>query len=107
MSNHMKLQVIQLMKIGEGEEVLGVVHDDHHLLADRFFTVGGAYESLEVNAKRAIYMGTRLPPKIHERGEGAVKPGRHVFVLKVGTEECIMDLLKRYTKKKSIIRSSR
>ena len=41
-------------------------------------------------------MGTRLALKIHERGEGAVKPGRHGFVPKVGTEERMMDLLKRF-----------
>ena len=41
-------------------------------------------------------MGTRLALKIHERVEGAVKPGRHGFVLKVGTEERIMHFLKMY-----------
>ena len=38
-------------------------------------------------------MGTRLTLKINERGELAVKPGRHVFVLKVRTEERIMNFL--------------
>ena len=42
-----------------------------------------------------IHMGTRLSLKIHERGEGAIKPGRHIFVPKVGMEERIMDFLKR------------
>ena len=42
-------------------------------------------------------MGTRLARKIHESGEGAVKPGGYVFVPKVGTEERIMDFLKNYT----------
>ena len=41
-------------------------------------------------------MGTRLDLKIHERGEGVVKTRRHVFVPKVGTQERIMDFLKRY-----------
>ena len=41
-------------------------------------------------------MGTRLPLKIHRRGEGAVKPGRHGFVPKIGTEERMMDFVKRF-----------
>ena len=56
--------------------------------------VGGAYKSLEIEAKCAIDMETRLATKIQERGEGAVKPIRHVLFLKVGTEERIMDFLK-------------
>ena len=42
MSNHIKLQVIQLMTVVEGREGLGVVRTDDHPLADRFFTVGRA-----------------------------------------------------------------
>ena len=42
-------------------------------------------------------MGTRLDLKIHERGEGAAKSGRRGFVPKVGAEEHMMELLKRYT----------
>ena len=82
--------------LGEGEEVLGVVCNDHHSLAERFFTVGGAYEALEINTKREIDMGTRLALKMHERGKGAVKPRRHIFVPKVGTEERTMEFLKMY-----------
>ena len=41
-------------------------------------------------------MGTWLALKIYEKGEGYVKPGRHVFVPKVGTEERIIEFLKRY-----------
>ena len=59
--------------------------------------MGGAYEATELDAKRAIDMGASLDPKINERGEGAVKPGRHGFVPKVRTEERIMDFLKRYS----------
>ena len=59
--------------------------------------MGGAYEALELEAKRAIDMGTRLALKIHKRGGGAVKPGRHVFVLKVRTEEHMMDFIKSFT----------
>ena len=54
--------------VGEGEEGLGVILNYHHSLADRFFTVGGSYEALELEAKRAINMGTRLALKIQERG---------------------------------------
>ena len=39
-------------------------------------------------------MGTRPPLKIHERGEGTVKPRMHGFVPKVGTEERMMEFLK-------------
>ena len=43
-------------------------HRIGHPLADRAFTVGGEYEALDLDAKRAIDVGTRLPLKIHERG---------------------------------------
>ena len=82
--------------VGEGEEVLGVVRDYHHPLANKVFTMGGAYEALDIDAKHAIDMGTRLALKIHERGEISVKPGRHVFIPKFGTEEHIIRFLKRY-----------
>ena len=41
-------------------------------------------------------MGTRPHLKIHKRGEGAVKTGRHRFVPKVGTEESMMNFLERF-----------
>ena len=53
--------------------------------------MGGANEALG-----AIGMGTRLDLKIHERGEGAVRIGRHGFVPKVETEEHMMEFLKRF-----------
>ena len=56
------------MKVGEGEEGLGVVHDDHYPLSNIVFTVGGAYEAFNLDAKRDINMGTRLPLNIHKRG---------------------------------------
>ena len=65
--------------------------------------VGGAYEALEINSKRAIDMGTRLDLNIHKRGEGSIKPVRNVFVPKVGMEERIMEFLKRYAGGISII----
>ena len=58
--------------------------------------MGGSYEALELETKHIINMITRLSLKIHERGNGAVKPRRHIFVPKVGTEERIMEFLKRY-----------
>ena len=58
--------------------------------------MGGSYKALELNTKRVINMITRLAPNTHNRREGAVKPRRHVFVQKVGTEEHIMEFLKRY-----------
>ena len=39
-------------------------------------------------------MVNRLPLNKQKRGEGVVKPGRHVFVPTVGTKEHIMDFLK-------------
>ena len=85
-----------MLKVGEVEEVLGFVRDDHHALADRVFTVGGAYKDLKLDSKHEISMGTRLAIKIHKRGEVAVITGRHVFVPKVGTEDRIMEFFKRF-----------
>ena len=56
----------------------------------------GAHKALEIDSKRAIDMGTRLHFKIHERGEGAVKPGRHRFVQNFGLEERTMDFINRF-----------
>ena len=53
------------MMVGECKEGLGVVSNDHHPFTDRFFTVGVAYEVLELNSKRAIDMGTRIALNIH------------------------------------------
>ena len=63
------------LTVGEGEEGLVVVRDDHYPLSGRVFTVGESYEALKLDAKRAIDVGTRLVLKIHKRGEGAVKTG--------------------------------
>eukprot|EP00956_Cyclotella_meneghiniana_P032696 scaffold90896_cov37-Cyclotella_meneghiniana.AAC.3 len=45
-------------------------------LASKVFTIGGAYEASELDAKRAIDMGTRLALKIIDDG---VVPGNHIF----------------------------
>ena len=58
--------------------------------------MGGSCKDLKLDSKHTINMGTRMALKIHKRGEGSVKPSRHGFVPKVGTEERIMDFLKRY-----------
>ena len=58
--------------------------------------MGRSYKALDLDAKRAIDMGTSLHLKIHEREEKAVKTGRHGFVPKVGTEELMMEFLKRF-----------
>ena len=79
-----------LLAVGEVEEGLGVVCDDHNPLSGRVFKVGGSHKALELDAKRDIDMGTRLALKIHERGKGDVKPRGHIFVPKIGTEERIM-----------------
>ena len=51
---------------------------------------GGSNEALG-----AIGMGNRMDLKIHKRGEGAVRIGRHGFVPKVETDENMMEFLKR------------
>ena len=41
-----------------------------------------------------------LPLRYTRGGEGSVKPRRHIFIPNVGTEECIMDFIKRYAGEK-------
>ena len=62
--------------------------------------MGGEYEALDLDTKYAIDIVTRPTFKIHERGEGDVKLGRHRFVTKVRTEERMMDFLKRFVGRK-------
>ena len=87
------------MMVVEGEEVLGVVRNDNHPLYNIVFTAGGLYEYLELEFND-IDMVTNLPLKIHERGELTVKPGIHVFIPKVGTEDHVMNIIKRFTGRK-------
>jgi len=63
-------------------------------LCDKVYTIGGAYMAGELDAKRAIDMGTRLAYKIHQE---EVKPGNHVFKSSVGPEEKLFRFLKRWT----------
>ncbi len=62
-------------------------------LSSKVYTIGGAYKAGELDAKRAIDMGTRLALKIHEND---VVPGAHVFQSPVGVEEKMFDMLKRF-----------
>jgi len=55
-------------------------------LASKVFTIGGAYEAGELDAKRAIDMGTRLALKIKD---DEVVPGKHAFHADVGAEEIL------------------
>jgi len=71
-------------------EEAAVGNDD---VAGRLFTIGGAYEALELDAKRAIDMGTRLALKIHD---GSVVPGKHSFKASVSAEEKMHRLLSKF-----------
>ena len=62
-------------------------------LHDKVFPIGGAYQAGELDAKRAIDMGTRLAHKIHLND---VTPGNHVFHSSVGTEEKLFRFLKKW-----------
>ena len=62
-------------------------------LHDKVYPIGGAYQAGELDAKRAIDMGTRLAHKIHLND---VTPGSHVFHSSVGTEEKLFRFLKKW-----------
>jgi 2,4-dienoyl-CoA reductase (NADPH2) len=57
------------------------------------FTIGGAYEALELDAKRAIDMGTRLALKIHDP---SIVPGKHKLESGKGPEEKLYNIMKKY-----------
>ena len=61
-------------------------------LAEKVFTIGGAYEASELDAKRAIDMGTRLALKI---ADDEVKPGQHKFQADTGAEEKMFNTMKK------------
>ena len=46
-------------------------------------------------------MGNRLYHKIHGRKNGDIKPRGHIFILKVGTEDHIMEFLRRCVRGKN------
>ena len=60
-------------------------------LAGKVFTIGGAYEASELDAKRAIDMGTRLALKIID---DEVVPGNHKFQADTGAEEKMFNTMK-------------
>ncbi|GKZ00169.1 hypothetical protein MPSEU_000970100 [Mayamaea pseudoterrestris] len=62
-------------------------------LKQKVFTIGGAFQAGELDAKRAIDMGTRLALKIHKP---EVVPGNHVFFSEGGIEEDMFLMLKRF-----------
>lgn len=57
------------------------------------FLIGGAYKAGELDAKRAIDMGTRLAMRIHEE---TLVPGKHVETPEPGVEEKLYSLLQRF-----------
>lgn len=57
------------------------------------FLIGGAYQAGELDAKRAIDMGTRLAMRIHEDD---LVPGEHVEKAEPGVEEKLYQLLQRF-----------
>eukprot|EP00339_Tiarina_fusa_P000190 CAMPEP_0117009030 /NCGR_PEP_ID=MMETSP0472-20121206/8323_1 /TAXON_ID=693140 ORGANISM="Tiarina fusus, Strain LIS" /NCGR_SAMPLE_ID=MMETSP0472 /ASSEMBLY_ACC=CAM_ASM_000603 /LENGTH=774 /DNA_ID=CAMNT_0004711217 /DNA_START=228 /DNA_END=2549 /DNA_ORIENTATION=+ len=59
----------------------------------RIYTIGGANYAGELDAKRAIDMGTRLALRLHEAD---VVPGKHVFQSPVGGEEKLFSFMRRF-----------
>eukprot|EP00970_Alexandrium_tamarense_P020824 scaffold15726_cov200-Alexandrium_tamarense.AAC.9 len=60
-------------------------------LAGKVFAIGGAFEAGELDAKRAIDMGTRLALKIDDED---VVPGKHKFEADTGAEEKMFKTMK-------------
>mmetsp|Transcript_25646 Transcript_25646/g.42666 ORF Transcript_25646/g.42666 Transcript_25646/m.42666 type:complete len:801 (+) Transcript_25646:163-2565(+) len=61
-------------------------------LEDKVYTIGGAYQAGELDAKRAIDMGTRLAMVIHNDD---VVPGEHKFEAPTGAEEKMFTFVKK------------
>jgi len=76
------------------QNTLETASENVGVLCDKVYPIGGAYEAGELDAKRAIDMGTRLAHRIHKE---EVKPGNHVFQSSVGPEEKLFRFLKRWT----------
>jgi 2,4-dienoyl-CoA reductase (NADPH2) len=62
-------------------------------LAAKVYPIGGAFFAGELDAKRAIDMGTRLAIRIHQP---EVTPGKHNFSATPGPEEKMNELLQRF-----------
>ena len=65
----------------------------HDNLSQKVYTIGGAYEAGELDAKRAIDMGTRLALKISDE---RVVPGKHTFQAGTSAEEKMQQLLSKF-----------
>ncbi|CAB9500779.1 Metal reductase [Seminavis robusta] len=65
----------------------------HEDLESKVYPIGGAFFAGELDAKRAIDMGTRLAIRIHEPD---VTPGNHNFHATPGPEEKLSNLLSRF-----------
>lgn len=63
-------------------------------LDQKVYTIGGAYQAGELDAKRAIDMGTRLAMEIHN---DEIVPGKHKLEAPTGAEEKMFDFLKKWT----------
>ena len=75
------------------ERTLELQSKQYPSLANKVYPIGGAYKAGELDAKRAIDMGTRLAHKIHL---DEVLPGKHVFTSSVGTEEKLFRFMKKW-----------
>lgn len=64
-------------------------------LKNKIYTIGGAYEALELDAKRAIDMGTRLALKITD---DTIVPGKHKLQSGSSPEEKLFEMLTRFMK---------
>ena len=62
-------------------------------LEGKVYTIGGAFQAGELDAKRAIDMGTRLAMEIHN---DAIVPGKHKLEAPVGPEEKMFKFLKKW-----------
>jgi len=63
------------------------------LLPAKVYTIGGAFEAGELDAKRAIDMGTRLALRIHEAD---VVPGKHKFQSPKSSEEKLFEAMRKF-----------
>lgn len=81
----------QISKRDLQEKAVGAGGD----LASKVFTIGGAYEAGELDAKRAIDMGTRLALRIKDSD---VVPGQHAFHADVGAEEKLFATMQKVMK---------
>jgi len=61
--------------------------------SEKIYSIGGAYEALELDAKRAIDMGTRLALKIADK---SVIPGKHNFEPGPSTGQKIYQLINKF-----------